>query len=175
MFLILIVAKGRKVNCLWLLMRDHWAIPQEVQFFNFHYCLTIQGKSNSFSPTVSLCRRGTWNNNIPHCCAFHGFIQKLDRGTTFAAPCSLFPGLGLQLQLFWKKHFGELYNWWPVFLLWVFNQYLWGFGGKRAVAPWLDLNLYRFILFIRFFWFLCSLSVQRRQHRDVTQVSCVPD
>lgn len=25
----------------------------------------------------------------------------------------------------------ELHNWWPVFLLWVFNQYLWVFLGER--------------------------------------------
>lgn len=143
-----------------------------------HYCLTVRGKPNSFSPSVPLCRRGTRNNNIPQRSAFQvkwGFVQKRDRATTFVVPCSLFPGLGVQLQLFWKKHFGELHYWWPVFLLWFLNQYLWGFGGKRTVALWLDLHLYRSVLFSRFPGSFTAFQC-RRQHRDVTRVSCVdPD
>lgn len=36
-----------------------------------HYCLTVRGRPNSFPPSVPLCTRGTWNNNVPQCPAFH--------------------------------------------------------------------------------------------------------
>lgn len=53
---------------------------KQVVFASIHqYCLTVRGRPNSFSPSVPLCRRGTWNNNVPQCSAFHvkrGFIQK---------------------------------------------------------------------------------------------------
>lgn len=64
------------------------------------------------------------------------FIGERDQGSTVAA---CFPGLGLKLQLFWKKHFGELHNWWPVFQLWVFSQYLWGSGGERLHRGWISI------------------------------------
>lgn len=47
MFLILIVAKGRKVNCLWLLMLDHCAIPQDVQL---HLLCCFSYLTKSFWP-----------------------------------------------------------------------------------------------------------------------------
>lgn len=174
-------------------MRDHCAIPQEMQL-HLLCCFSHLTKLH-LPPFITI----VWpfeESLIPFLPQFHsageahetiishsallfmwngGFVQKRDRATTFVVPCSLFPGLGVQLQLFWKKHFGELHYWWPVFLLWVFNQYLWGFGGKRTVALWLDLHLYRSVLFSRFPGSFTAFQC-RGQHRHVTQVSCVdPD
>lgn len=108
---------------------------QAVFSYIHHYCLTVRLQPNSFLPLFrSEAEETIKSRSAPTFRVRWVFIQGCDPGSTVATPCSLFPGLGLKLQLFWKKRFRELHNWWPVFLLWVFSQYLWGLGGIKTAC-----------------------------------------
>lgn len=80
--------------------------PHQVVFSSIHhYCLTVRLRPNSFLPVETIKSRSASAFRVRWV-----FIQECDPGSAVAAPCSLFPGLGLKLQLFWKKRFRELHN-----------------------------------------------------------------
>lgn len=83
----------------------------QVVFASIHHdCLTIRGKPNSFSPSVPLCRRVTWNNNIPQCSAFHVkwvFIQKGDGGTALQLLAACFQDLDCSCNYFGRSILGS--------------------------------------------------------------------